>query len=279
MNWRENMNNKKKFANLRKDILDVIEDIIAIIIAAGILIFGWLVDKEIFKNAPLLWSGVISILIVMAIGNLRDRRRRFQKIHNTVDKTFQEIQGNKVLEPARVDDFFDGKEEDIQECLLSATTIDIVGITFSTTVGKTLDLVRDRLRANGTVRIILLDSDSGDALEQLVKRSWSKKASKEKYIAMIENTSDLLEEISNEPEMGGSFEIGFLPFIPTVGMTLVDVDQDMGVGVVTIYHQLKKGELSFSFTKEDAPETFDFYKEQFDAMWDECRANKVRKIV
>jgi len=273
------MNIYSMITNFLRSVLDVIEDLVTITIAAGILIFGWFVDKEIFQNNPLLWSGVVSILIVMAIGNLRDRRRRFQKIHQTVDKTLQEVLGNKIITTMGADEFFKGRMEKIQDKLLNATTIDLLGITLSTTVGATLKLIKDRLKANGKIRIIILDSNSDEALEQLVKQSWSKRASKEKYIDMIENTSDLLEEVSNEPGIKGSLEIGYLPFIPSVGMTLVDAKKDTGAGIVKVYQQLKKGTRSFYFNKHDAPETFDFYCEQFNLMWAECKTNKVKKIV
>lgn len=265
--------------NFLRSFLDVIEDLVSIAIAAGILIFGWFVDKEIFQNNPLLWSGVVSILIIMAIGNLRDRRRRFHKIHQTVDKIYQEVLRNKVVMTMGADEFFKGGMEKIQHKLSNATTIDLLGITLSTTVGTTLGLIKDRLKANGKIRIIILDNTSDDALEQLVKRSWSKKADKEKYKAIIENTSDLLEEVSNEPGIKGSFEIGYLPFIPSVGMTLVDSKKDTGAGAVEIYHQLKKASPSFFFNKHDAPDTFDFYCEQFNLMWAECKINKVKKVV
>jgi hypothetical protein len=273
------MNIKTMITNFLKGVLDVIEDLVTIIIAAGILLFGWFVDKEIFQNNPLLWSGVISILIIMAIGNLRDRSRRFQKIQQTVDKTYKEVLGNKTLVTMGADEFFRGDREKIQDSLLNATTIDLIGITLSTTVGTTLKLIIDRLKANGKVRIIILDSNSDTALEQLVKQSWSKRARKEKYIAMLENTSDLLEEVSNEPGIKGSFEIGYLPFIPSVGMTLVDSKKDTGVGIVKVYQQLKEANLSFYINKHDTPETFDFYCAQFNLMWAECKTNKVKKIV
>ncbi len=265
--------------NFLRGVFDVIEDLVTIVIAVGILIFGWFVDKEIFQNSPLLWSGVVSILIIMAIGNLRDRRRRFQKIHQTVDRILQEILGNKVVTTMGADEFFKVGMEKIQERLLHATTIDLLGITHSTTVGATLKIIKDRLKANGKVRIIVLDSNSDAALEQLVRQSWSKRASKQKYTAMIENVSDLLEEVGNEPGVRGSFEIGYLPFIPLVGMTLVDAKKDTGVGIVKVYQQLKKGSRLFFFNKHDASETFDFYCEQFNLMWAECKANKVKKIL
>ncbi|WKZ47935.1 MAG: hypothetical protein QY306_01045 [Anaerolineales bacterium] len=273
------MNRKSVIANFLKSVFDVIEDLVAIAIAVGILLFGWFVDSAVFQDNPLLWSGVISILIVMAVGNLRDRRSRFQKIHQSVDRTLQEILGSKIITTMGADDFFRGGLEKIEGKLLHATTIDLAGITLSTTAGTTLKLIKDRLKANGKVRIIILDSNSDAALEQLVKQSWSKRASKEKYIAMIENVSDLFEEVSNEPGIRGSFEVGYLPFIPSVGMTLVDTKKDGGVGIVKVYQQLKKGSRLFYFSKHDAPETFEFYCEQFNLMWAECRTNKVKKIV
>lgn len=273
------MNIKTVITNFLTSVLNVIEDLVTIFIAAGILLFGWFVDKEIFQNNPLLWSGVISILIIMAIGNLRDRSRRFQKIHQTVDKTYKEILGNKILVTPGADEFFKIGKGEIQDKLFNSTTIDLIGITLSTTVGTTLNLIKDRLKSNGKIRIIILDSKSDNALEQLVKQSWSKRASKAKYVAMLENTSDLLEEISNEPGIKGSFEIGFLPFIPSVGITLVDSKKATGVGIVKVYQPLQKKNLSFYISKHDSPETFDFYCEQFNLMWAECKTNRIRKIV
>jgi hypothetical protein len=270
---------KSTILNFLKSIFDVIEDLVAIGIAISILIFGWSKDTDAFKNSPLLWGGIVSILTIMAIGNLRDRRYRFQKIHTTVEKTFQEILDHKIVIPMAADDFFKDGAEKIQDSLLNAATIDLLGITLSTTAGTTLKLIKDRLKANGKVRIIILDSTSDTALEQLVQQSWSKRASKEKYIALLDNVSDLLEEISNEPGIKGSFEIGYLPFIPSVGMTLVDSKKDNGAGIVKVYQQLKKGSRLFYFNKHDAPETFEFYCEQFNLMWAECKVNKVKKIV
>jgi hypothetical protein len=273
------VNMKSMVLTLFINVLDVIEDLVVIFIASGYLLYGWFVDKEIFQNAPVLWSGVAMILGLMTIANLRDRRRRFRKIHETVDETLQEIRGSKVVEFAGADHFFKGEQEEIRDRLINARTIDLLGITLSTTVGPSRELIKNRLGANGEVRIIILDSSSSDALTQLVKRSWSKKASIEKYTAMLENTSDLLEEISSEPGSTGSFEIGYLPFIPSVGMTLVDSRQENGVGIVSIYHQLKKSNLAFCIYKKRDPETFNFYCEQFDLMWDDCKTNKVKKII
>src|SRR5689334_8957433 len=100
------MNRRSMIANFLRGVLDVIEDLVTIAIATGILILGWFIDKEVFQNNALLWSGVISILIVMAIGNLRDRSRRFQKIHQTVDKTLQEVIDNKIIMTMGADEFF-----------------------------------------------------------------------------------------------------------------------------------------------------------------------------
>ena len=94
---------------------------------------------------------------------------------------------------------------------------------------------------------------------------------------MIENTSDLLEEVSSEPGIKGSLEIGYLPFIPSIGMTLVDFKKDTGAGIVEVYHQLKKASPSFYFNQHDAPDTYDFYCEQFNLMWAECKTNKVQE--
>ncbi len=267
---------EKPILNFIKNTLDVIEDIVAIGIAVGILLFGWFVDESIFENATLLWSGVVTILTIMAIGNLRDRSRRLRKIHETVNETFREIKGSKIIEESGADNFFNRSEDEIKNSLMTATEIDMVGITFATTRGNIQELIKDRLKVSAKIRIIMLDNTSDDSLEQLVRRSWSKKANKGDYISMIGYTTDLLEEVINEPGLSGSFEIGYLPFIPSIGMTLVDMGQDTGVGVVSLYHQLKKPSQTFSFSKHNDPETCRFYIDQFNLMWAECNKHKLK---
>lgn len=272
------MSARERLKSFLQIILDVIEDLVSIAIAAGILIYGWFVDQGIYDNAALLWSGVIMILTVMAIGNLRDRRSRFTRINSAVEETLNEVRGNKIYQVAGADKFFVADEDKIQVSLAASHSIDILGITLSTSVGRMLNLLRDRLRSHGKMRIIILDGESEAALEQLVKRSWSKKASKEKYLAILENTSDLLQEVGKEQGLNGSFEIGYLPFIPSIGLTLVDQSRPDAVGIVTFYHQLKKDNPSFLISKVDDPNTFDRYQDQFELMWNECKANRLVKV-
>ena len=236
-------------------------------------------DKSIFQNSPLLWSSIVSMLTIMAIGNLRDRRRRLRKIHKAVDETLREIRGNKIIEVSGADHFFERDDDSIQDRLRNARTIDIIGITLSTTVGITRELVKDRLKDKTNIRIIILDNSYDDSLKQLVKRSWSKRASKEKYVALIDNTSDLLEDIGIKSGLTGSFKIGYLPFIPSVGMTIIDCKSSSGVGIVEVYHQLIKTSKKFYINRHDDPETFEFYCKQFELMWSECETNKVKTIL
>ena len=92
------------------------------------------------------------------------------------------------------------------------------------------------------MRIIILDGSSNEALEQLVKRSWSNKASVEKYTYMLENARDLLVEIGLESEKyAGSLELRYLPFVPSIGLTLVDSENNNGVGIVTTTDLLEAG--------------------------------------
>jgi hypothetical protein len=263
-----------------RDTLDLIEDIFAIIIALSILLFGWFVDKDLFQNSPLLWSGIVAILTIMAIGNLRDRRRRLWKIHQTVDETLREMRAKKkFIEISGADDFFEADEDSIQNRLRNAKTIDIVGITLSTTVGSRRELVKDRLKEKTTIRIIILDNNHDDSLEQLVKRSWSKRVSKKRYGGLIDHTSDLLEDIGIKTGLKGSFRVGYLPFLPSVGMILVDSNLLSGAGIVEVYHQLAKASKKFYINQHDDPRTFEFYRQQFELMWSECEANTVKTII
>jgi hypothetical protein len=274
--WRLGMNSEFKLKDVLRWALDVIEDLVSIAIAAALLIYGWLVDQEVVKNTPLVLSTIIGILIIMAIGNLRDRRNRFRQMQETVEQTLQEVEGNKIYEVAGADKFFsEGRHEFHNKMIPIASSIAISGITLSGTVGRILDPLKDRLRAGAQVRVMMLDSTADDALRQLVKCSWSKKAKVEKYVAMLENSSDLLKDIGSESGLVGSFEIGYLPFVPSVGITLIESEHKSDTALVEIHHQLRKCSRGFQVDSSEDPESFQLYREQFELMWKECRTEKI----
>jgi len=251
---------KKKLKKWFDKIINIIEDIVTILIAMGMLIFGWFIDNDLFTNNILLWSGVISILIIMAIGNIRDRNKLYNDIQETTEKTLAEIINSKIYDVDGADQLFTAKKSKISERIESGTTIDVLGITLSTSVGDLLEKIKERVKVGSEIRIIIIDSDSEEVLSQLVKVSWSKKAKIQKYKSMIDNTIDLIKELGIENKFNGSLKIGLLPFIPNFGLTLIDSNQENAYGIVTLYTQLRNIKRFFTISSKDTPKTFKFYK-------------------
>jgi len=104
---------KKKLKKWFDKIINIIEDIVTILIAMGMLIFGWFIDNDLFTNNILLWSGVISILIIMAIGNIRDRNKLYNDIQETTEKTLAEIINSKIYDVDGADQLFTAKKSKI----------------------------------------------------------------------------------------------------------------------------------------------------------------------
>jgi hypothetical protein len=268
-------------------IFNVIEEIVSLIIAIGLLFYTNLFAKDQDKSISLLLNGILLNVGLIAFSNLRDRLYRFRKIQKTVDDTRKEMQKSfedmrkeikdrTIYKETGADEFFAGPDRKLYADLLSeANTIFISGITLSGTIQTYRSTLRERLEAGSHIKIMMIDPDSDEALKQLVKRSWSDVATPDYYKGSIRFISELIENIGNTQHAKGSLEIGFLPFVPSFGMKILERENVSKMAFIEIYHHLSDASPCFLVDETAAPGTYQLYKKQFDIMWGACKVHKI----
>ena len=211
---------KKVIINVVNFIGDNLGDFISIVIA-GFLIIRIQTQKTPSNISDLseLLTGVLAILSLIALTGIWDRYKKLRQIQDLLEKN-QKILESKVFEKVRADEFFHREINFDQSVFENATRIDISGITLGNTSSEFSHILGKELSSGATIRIILLDTDQ-EVLNQIVKRSWGT-ASPEYYNNRISNTSALLRIVGNTAKPKGTLEIGFLPFVPSFGITIVD---------------------------------------------------------
>jgi len=256
-------------------IFDVVEEIASLIIAIALLIYSNLILPSNQGNTNLLINGILLIVGLLALSNLRDRLYRFRNIQFAIEGIQHEIHEKTIIKNIGPDDFFIGRNDSYNVYLSSASDIAILGITLSGTIQTYRLTLQKRLEAGSKIKIIILDPDSDDALRQLVLRSWSNTANPEYYKGSLRFITELITNIANTPLANGSLEIGYLPFVPSFGMTLLKHEEISSVAFVEIYQHLTDGSPGFFVDKNNAPKTFQFYQTQLEKMWGVCRKQRI----
>jgi len=247
-------------------LLGAADDLIAIAIAA-VLLVAYQTRTPRPSDSDLLF-GVLAVLSLIAISGLRDRVRRFPRFQEAIEQTHTLI-ADKIVETPKAEDFFEREAEADPDFFSSAREIRLAGITLGNTSRELANILGKRLVEGTNIRVIIVDS-TDVVLQQIVSRSWGTTTT-EYYRQRLENTHRLLEIIAETQGAKGTFEVGRLPFVPSIGIKLVEPSSELGAAFVKIYHHnTAEPNPVFTLTQRRDPHWFGFFAKQFDTMWRQC---------
>ncbi len=101
-------------------------------------------------------------------------------------------------------------------------------------------------------------------------------SSAEHWRKRLDSTASLVEVIASSPDITGSLELGYLPYLPAYGFSMVDPDTPDGIIVVELYHHRStEDNPTFELSAARDGEWYQFFRRQFDLMWASCRVVKL----
>jgi hypothetical protein len=266
---------KKSLVNVIYVIGDVIVDLTSLIIAVSLFIKYQTKESpnNIFDISQLL-LGILVILFFLALNSIWDRFKKLRHIENLLSEN-QVLLNNKVFERIKADEFFQKDINIDSHSLEEATDILISGITLGKTSSELNPVISRRLEAGANVKIILINT-SASVLDQLKERSWGVVEDDNYYKQRIEGTAELFRIVGKRIKSKGTLEIGFLPYVPSFGMTLIDSTKPGGTGFIEIYHHnTNEPKPSFEISAKNDSYWYQFFCKQFDFMWEKCDKEKV----
>lgn len=170
----------------------------------------------------------------------------------------------------RASDFFLSEDYVTVKDLSSANTVYLVGLTLARTSREFLYTLGQRLTTGATVRFIILDPELDSVLEQAYLRSFI--APIEFWRDTLKTTEKVIDALAKSPNSKGTVEVGYLPYIPSFGLVMIDPDQSHGICFVEIYqHRSAEPHATFQLRASDDQYWFKYFQEQFDGMWKSCR--------
>lgn len=250
-------------------ILDNVFDIATILVAAFLVIQN---EFQPFTNEelPTLITWLLAVLGLLAVSGVWERSRRIKKIeidlrklNETISKRFDgRIGPSEFFLPAKSfpDDFFS-----------SANSILLVGITLNRTTRRFMHVLCQRLLAGCHIRFVLIDPTLDAVMETMSRRSMGD-TTPQFWRSRMATVEEVISVIQNTPNSIGTVEVGYLPYIPSFGLSMIDSNEARGLTFVEIYHHRTAEENPmFQVSAGDDPIWWSFFKNQAEIMWNDCR--------
>ena len=154
-----------------------------------------------------------------------------------------------------------------------ATTIVLSGITLEQSLRSYMHVLSQRLVAGASLRLVVLDP-ADSLLEQVARKHWSHA---EFWRARIQQSYEMARVLASVPDRRGHVKIGFLPYIPSFGLIIIDPESTHGWCRVKIYHhKTADPKPTFDLAMKDDPAWYGFFLNQFDILWKSCRVENIR---
>jgi hypothetical protein len=223
------------------------------------------------KNQVLLLGGIALTLTFLAVGLIRDRLSR-----EDLGKQLAALQRNLPDRPSAISFF--RKTPDLAPFLQKANQIDLCGVTLTNTLNRQFAILRERLDAGSSIRLLIIDPDS-HAIEMSAQRSASPKDT-EYYRRRSESAlSDITylikynndrKELKGRNQKSGNISVRLLPYAPSYGICSFDNKKNDGCIFVEIYpHKFGfKVPPTFELNLENDGEWYTYFVDQFQQMWD-----------
>ena len=255
-----------RLAKVLKFLLVNLDAVVAFLVSIFATTYGVL-----HKNQVLLLGGIALTLTFLAIGLIRDRLSR-----EDLGKQLASLQRNLPDRPSALSFF--RKTPDLAPFIQQANQIDLCGVTLTNTLNRQFALLRERLDAGGSIRLLVIDPTS-HAIEMSAQRSASPKDT-EYYRRRLESAlSDITylikynndrRQIKGRNLKSGNISLKLLSYAPSYGICSFDKKKNYGRVFIEIYpHKFGfKVPPTFELNLENDGEWYRYFVDQFEQMWE-----------
>lgn len=267
----------RRLAHNIVDILINNGSIILTIGVSGYVIYRHDLIGEAFSTDQLL-TAILWVLGLLAISEISERYRKLNAIHNSVNRSVSFLESRLADRPSAMA-FFQPHPQ-LSSYIQRANQVDMCGVTLKNTLGKEYGTLRGRIQAGATIRVLLIDPESG-AVEMSAQRSMNPQDLDYYRIHLDSSMRELAYLYKSEQEnknfqkrgASGKISIRLLPYAPSFGLISIDAGQKDGIIFGEIYpHRLGfEHQPTFDLTPERDQDWYDYFVKQFEQMWESAK--------
>jgi hypothetical protein len=262
-----------RFQALVALLLDNLFDLATILVAAVLVVRSWLHPFEA-KDLPELASWILAVLGLLAVSGLWDRNRRLQRIEKLAEES-RDLVARRLSGKIKAEDFFLTDRTVPEKTLTTTATVDFAGLSLVRTTREYVNVLSQRLVAGATIRIIVLDPAIDTVLAESALRS-AGDTNAAFWRSRIESAVAIVQVIAKTPGSKGQLQLGFLPYIPSFGMIMIDAGTAHGICHVELYHHKShEANPTFELHADTDSYWYAFFKNQYEILWSSCRVQSL----
>ncbi len=253
-------------------LLDNIFDVVTVSVACYLVIRNQI---EPFSSGDTvkLSNWILAVLGLIAISGLWERNRLLRRIENFSEENNNLI-SRHLNRSVRASDFFLSERKLSDEVFSSANTIFLLGYSLSRTIRDFTHILNQRLAAGATIHVIIIDPEIETLLQSVALQSITSNV--ENWKRTLQTTEAFVNALGQVPEVKGKIEIGYLPYTPSFGLVMIDPYESHGFCFTDIYHHKTTApNAKFRLSASDDPFWFEFYRKQYEYLWESCRIRRL----
>jgi hypothetical protein len=265
-----NMQDKPKWVSTAADFL--IDNWAAL---ATILYATYIIYWQDFANGKIstdrLITAVITVLGLLATSEIIERYRRLSKIEKSTTHIASLVQ-EQIVERPPAGRFFEAIPI-LDPFVKNAHTIDLMGLSLTSTLNKQLSNLREADKNGAAVRIIVANpARKSMAIRMSALRSEEKHNEgyfRKRLAASFEDIEYLQRCHQALPANKGNFNVHLLDYAPSFGIMGFDVNQPNGMVFVEVYPHGTgyDTQVAFSLSRSRDGEWFRYFLSQFEDVW------------
>ena len=220
-------------------------------------------------STEVMLSWILAILGLLAISGLVERLRKLHRLESMSSRTLKAIE-SKFGERASADDFFMPRLPPIRPYIEKAVDIRLSGVVLQHTTRENLDVFAGQLREGASIKIMILDPN-GSAIQRLIKPGSN--LTMDAVQANSQITIQNLKWLTKLPDSKGLVELRFVDEDLLFNVLAFDPDKEYGTIFVEFYPQRwalgSRPRMELNTRRDEF--WFNYFKNQFDKLWDDCR--------
>lgn len=242
---------------------------IATIVIAGVLVIRYQIHPPTASDLPDITIWILAVLGIIAVSGLWERNRKLHRIEKLSEEA-RNLTQRYLNRRAHASDFFLSERPIVEKDFSSANTVFFVGLALARTSREFLYVLSQRLVAGATIRFIILDPDNEPVLEQIALRSIN--TPPEFWRDTLRTVETVIDALAKTPNRTGKVEVGYLSFVPSFGLIIIDHDQSHSKCVVELYqHKSAAPHATFELIASEDQHWYNYFRDQFNVLWSSCR--------
>ena len=262
-----------KLPSLQKSIewlLDNIFDLITIWLALSLYAKYQKVPPTANDMAEISAS-ILGVLGFIAVSGLWQRNRqvhRIEKVINELSSTFQE---NIVEKPSALR-FFENIPV-LDPFFKSAHTIDLIGVTLTTTLDRQSGNIREAIKKGANIRVILVNPSPKSLATKMATLRSEEPHVQAYFKKKLDSSFEVIEYLKRKHEVhsvnNGNFDVHLIDYAPSFGIVSFDFGRPNGIMFVEIYPHGAgyDTQIAFSLTNQRDGRWFSYFQNQFEDIW------------